>query len=111
MATPALVAQNSVPEPPEATPKSREEKRFSRADKDKNGRIEREELLAPRRRKAFAKLDKNRRQAGVRGVGREDGRQIRRRRQGPHRMAQRCGICVHRATSAEEKTLFVLNMS
>jgi hypothetical protein len=59
MATPALVAQNSVPEPPEATPKSREERRFSRADKDKNGRIEREELLAPRRRKAFAKLDKN----------------------------------------------------
>ena len=44
--------------PPEATPKSREEKRFSRADKDDNGRIEREELLAPRR-KAFAKLDKN----------------------------------------------------
>lgn len=44
--------------PPEATPKSREEKRFSRADKDDNGRIEREELLAPRR-KAFAKLDKS----------------------------------------------------
>ena len=43
---------------PEASPKSREEKRFSRADKDKNGRIEREELLAPRR-KAFAKLDAN----------------------------------------------------
>jgi hypothetical protein len=58
VATPALVAQNPPPEPPEATPKSREEKRFSRADKDKNGRIEREELLAPRR-KAFAKLDKN----------------------------------------------------
>ena len=44
--------------PPEATPKSREEKRFSRADRDDNGRIEREELLSPRR-KAFAKLDKN----------------------------------------------------
>jgi hypothetical protein len=58
MAGPALVAQNSLPTPPEATPKSREEKRFSRADKDKNGRIEREELLASRR-KAFAKLDKN----------------------------------------------------
>ena len=58
MAGPALVAQNSLPAPPEATPKSREEKRFSRADKDKNGRIEREELLASRR-KAFAKLDKN----------------------------------------------------
>ena len=58
MAGPALVAQNNVPAAPEATPKSREERRFSRADKDKNGRIEREELLASRR-KAFAKLDKN----------------------------------------------------
>ena len=58
MAGPALVAQNSLAAPPEATPKSREEKRFSRADKDKNGRIEREELLASRR-KAFAKRDKN----------------------------------------------------
>jgi hypothetical protein len=48
----------NLPAPPEATPKSREEKRFSRADKDKNGRIEREELLASRR-KAFAKLDTN----------------------------------------------------
>ena len=52
------VLQPVVPAPPEATPKSREEKRFSRADKDKNGRIEREELMAPRR-KAFAKLDTN----------------------------------------------------
>jgi len=43
---------------PEASPKSREEKRFDRADKDDNGRIEREELLTPRR-KAFAKLDTN----------------------------------------------------
>ena len=56
-ATPSLIAPSALPEPPEATPKSREEKRFSRADKDKNGRIEREELLAARR-KAFAKLDK-----------------------------------------------------
>ena len=43
---------------PEANTKSREEKRFSRADKNKNGRIGSEEVLAPRR-KAFAKLDKN----------------------------------------------------
>ena len=43
---------------PEASAKSREEKRFSRADKDKSGRIEREELLSSRR-KAFAKLDSN----------------------------------------------------
>ena len=58
LANPAMMMPAKVPEAPEATPKSREEKRFSRADKDKNGRIEREELLAPRR-KAFAKLDSN----------------------------------------------------
>ncbi|MES2120988.1 MAG: EF-hand domain-containing protein [Pseudomonadota bacterium] len=45
-------------EAPEASPKSREEKRFSRADKNKNGRIESAELLEPRQ-KAFAKLDTN----------------------------------------------------
>jgi hypothetical protein len=43
---------------PEASPKNREEKRFSRADKDKDGKIESEELLGARR-KAFAKLDTN----------------------------------------------------
>jgi hypothetical protein len=47
------------PEPaPEATPRTREEKRFDRADRNKDGIITRDELLAPRR-KAFAKLDKN----------------------------------------------------
>jgi hypothetical protein len=48
----------SLPEPPEATPKSREEKRFARADKDDDGRITAAELFEPRR-KAFAKLDTN----------------------------------------------------
>jgi hypothetical protein len=43
---------------PEASPKSREEKRFARADKDDDGRITRDELFGPRK-KAFAKLDKN----------------------------------------------------
>jgi hypothetical protein len=43
---------------PEASQKSREEKRFSRADKDKDGKIQEEELLGARR-KAFAKLDTN----------------------------------------------------
>ena len=47
-----------LPEPPEATPKSREEKRFARADKDDDGRITAAELVEPRR-KAFAKLDTN----------------------------------------------------
>ncbi len=45
-------------EAPEAGPKNREEKRFSRADRDKDGRIESAEVLGPRR-KAFAKLDVN----------------------------------------------------
>ena len=43
---------------PEASPKSREERRFSRADKNKDGKIAPEEVLAARR-KAFAKLDAN----------------------------------------------------
>jgi len=43
---------------PEADPKTREERRFSRADKNKDGKIESEEVLAARR-KAFAKLDSN----------------------------------------------------
>lgn len=54
----SLFASNVVPQAPEATAKSREEKRFSRVDKDKDGRIEKEEVFAPRR-KAFAKLDLN----------------------------------------------------
>lgn len=47
-----------LPEPPEATAQSREQKRFARADKDENGRITAAELFEPRR-KAFAKLDTN----------------------------------------------------
>jgi len=43
---------------PEATPKTREQKRFGRYDKDRNGAITREEYLASRR-KAYAKLDTN----------------------------------------------------
>ena len=44
--------------PPAATAKTREEKRFGRADKDDDGRITRVEMLASRQ-KAFAKLDQN----------------------------------------------------
>ena len=47
------------PEAPVASEKSREEKRFDRADKDKDGKIMLAELLQPRQ-KAFAKLDTNR---------------------------------------------------
>jgi len=45
-------------EAPEASPKNREERRFSRADKNKDGKIESEEIFGARR-KAFAKLDAN----------------------------------------------------
>ena len=57
---PGAFRQNDTPRAsaPEATPKSREERRFSRADKDKDGRVESEEIYAPRR-KAYAKLDTN----------------------------------------------------
>ena len=59
---PEAVAESEAPaevqRPPEATEKSREEKRFARADKDDDGRITLEELYQPRR-KAFAKLDRN----------------------------------------------------
>ena len=48
-----------IPEAPSADPKSKEEKRFARADKDDDGRITLAELVEPRR-KAFAKLDLNR---------------------------------------------------
>ena len=56
---PASLLNPGAPLPaPEADPKSREEKRFSRADKNKDGRIDPEEVLGARR-KAFAKLDSN----------------------------------------------------
>jgi len=54
---PAMVAQKPLVAP-EATPKSREQKRFDRADKDNDGKIVLEELLQSRR-KSYAKLDKN----------------------------------------------------
>ncbi|MEH3121728.1 MAG: EF-hand domain-containing protein [Sphingomonas phyllosphaerae] len=43
---------------PEAPARSREQKRFDRYDKDRDGRITRDEYLVPRH-KAFAKLDTN----------------------------------------------------
>jgi hypothetical protein len=56
-ASPSLLAARPL-QAPEASPKSREERRFSRADKNKDGKIESDEIFAPRR-KAFAKLDAN----------------------------------------------------
>ncbi len=45
-------------DPPAATQRTREQKRFDRYDKDRDGRITRDEYLASRR-KAYAKLDTN----------------------------------------------------
>ena len=59
-APPALgpLRETPVATPPAAHEKTKEEKRFGRADKDKDGRITLDELYQPRR-KAFAKLDAN----------------------------------------------------
>ncbi len=54
----AAVPLSPLPNAPEADPKSKEEKRFARADKDEDGRVTLAELVEPRR-KAFAKLDTN----------------------------------------------------
>lgn len=48
-----------IPEAPSADPKNKEQKRFDRADKNKDGTIVLAELVEPRR-KPFAKLDLNR---------------------------------------------------
>jgi hypothetical protein len=55
----ALVSGAQPLEAPEASPKSREEKRFARYDKNKDGKVESDEYLAARRRN-FDKLDVNR---------------------------------------------------
>lgn len=55
----ALSAENLMqPEPPQASARTREQKRFDRYDKDRNDIIALDEYLASRR-KAFAKLDVN----------------------------------------------------
>jgi hypothetical protein len=53
---PAAAQDSPEPELPEASPKSREQKRFDRNDKDRDGTITRDEYLIPRR-KAYTKLD------------------------------------------------------
>ena len=57
-AKPAPITLSAIPDAPTADPKSREEKRFARADKKEDGRISLAELVEPRR-KAYAKLDLN----------------------------------------------------
>jgi hypothetical protein len=50
--------QEPLADAPAATQRTREQKRFDRYDKDRDGRITRDEYLASRR-KAYAKLDAN----------------------------------------------------
>jgi hypothetical protein len=56
-ASPPQTAEDDGPLP-EASTRTREQKRFDRYDKDRNGTITREEYLAARR-KAYAKLDRD----------------------------------------------------
>jgi len=55
-ATQSLFGGGEALQAPEADPKTREEKRFSRYDKNKDGKVEADEYLAARRRN-FDKLD------------------------------------------------------
>jgi hypothetical protein len=57
LAAPMTFADRLAP-PPSASEKSKEEKRFDRFDKDKNGAVSRVEYLTSRR-KAYTKLDTN----------------------------------------------------
>jgi hypothetical protein len=54
----AAVAQAPLAEPPVGSEKTREEKRFARYDRDKDGKVSRDEYLRSRRT-AYAKLDTN----------------------------------------------------
>ena len=60
--SPAAPAQamsaGAIEQPPAASEQAREERRFARYDKDRDGKVSREEFLAARR-KAYARLDAN----------------------------------------------------
>ncbi len=54
----APISLARIPQALSADPKSKEQKRFARADKDRDGRVTLAEMVDPRR-KAYAKLDLN----------------------------------------------------
>lgn len=55
----AMVDPGSAPpDPPEASERTREQKRFDRYDRNRDGKVDRDEYLL-NRRKAFARLDAN----------------------------------------------------
>src|SRR3954449_7051836 len=55
---PAMFGKETGDTPPTASDESREQRRFSRYDKDEDGKVSREEYFA-NRHKAFDKLDAN----------------------------------------------------
>ena len=55
---PGPFAAEPLPTPPAADERTKEQRRFDRADRDNDGRITLEELLQPRRR-PFQRLDTN----------------------------------------------------
>lgn len=57
-AGPMSMQLSATPNAPEADLKTKEERRFNRADKDEDGRITMAEMTEPRR-KAYSKLDVN----------------------------------------------------
>jgi hypothetical protein len=58
LASTSAIPLSPIPAAPEADARSKEEKRFARADINEDGQISLAELIEPRR-KAFAKLDVN----------------------------------------------------
>jgi hypothetical protein len=58
-AAPTLFGTGTAADPPEASEATREQRRFNRYDKDRDGKVSREEYFAARH-KAYAKLDANR---------------------------------------------------
>jgi len=56
--SPTAPEANPLPEPPQATEATKEQRRFNRYDHDRNGVVSAEEYLAARH-KAFIKLDAN----------------------------------------------------
>ena len=81
--------------PPAADARTKEQRRFDRADKDKNGAVALEELFQPRR-KAFARLEEWRRPPVVRGMGGAHFDPLQRSRPRPQRRADPRRIRHHR---------------
>ncbi len=106
-AVPSMIVKKPAA-PPAATPKSRETKRFDRADRDNDGIIVLDELLQPRR-KSFAKLDKDAdgklsfTEWAHTTIDKFHGADFE-----PRRAPHPSGICNHRAQAAKEAQVQLL---